>query len=147
MKFLAPVQIVLGALTSFTSWKLIEMKAHSIANPLGNGIWVDARPPNFHFEIVLLFFGLAILSCGFFQFKTRIKYAGLQIISGLFTAIIFAYFSIRAATKGYGEVDSIYYVAYLPLIAGLVVFITGFVQLVTAIINRSTTVQEEPDSR
>jgi hypothetical protein len=91
---------------------------------------IDSSAPNFIFEFVLLFIGLAILACGYFQRKKNARHAGIQIINGLFISFVSGLLGIRAATRGYGEVSGVYYLVYIPMILGLLVFVVGIVQLI-----------------
>ncbi len=129
---LAVLQIVFGSLSVFSSWLLAGNKAHIVTTPPSSSdeIILNFRPPNAVFEFVLLFFGLAILACGFFQRRAHVKYAGWQIIFGLIMTIISAFFSVRAATISHGEISIIYYVMYLLLAIGILIIVTGFAQLI-----------------
>ena len=125
MKIVAILQIIFGTFASFTAWLLAELKAHIVMHQPG---MTDSSPPNYIFEFALLFFGLAILTCGYFQRKKIVHYANIQIINGLFISFVSGYLGIRAATMGYGEVSGVYYLVYIPMILGLLVFVVGVVQ-------------------
>lgn len=127
MKIVAILQIIFGTFASFTAWLLAELKAHIVMHQPG---MTDSSPPNYIFEFALLFFGLAILTCGYFQKKKNARYAGIQVICGLVISLISGFLGIRAASIGYGEVSSLYFLVYLPLLLGLVVFVVGVIQLV-----------------
>jgi len=89
-------------------------------------------PPNYIFELVLLFLGLAILTCGYLQKRKLVKDAGIQIVNGLVISLISGILTFRTATIGHGEVSVIYYLAYILLVLGLVVFVVGIRQLTHA---------------
>ncbi len=131
---LAIVQVISGAMVMLFSWTLAQMKSGVFTPSPGS---VMPPPPNAIFEFVLMFLGLVIVICGYLQRRGHAKFAGLQIISGLIIAIIYAALGIRASTLGHGEYSAIYYVVYLLMIPGLAVSLLGIVQLVTVIINRS----------
>jgi hypothetical protein len=133
MRVLAILQMILGGLTTFAAWILVEMKANIVTPPSSNGMYPNTPPPNYIFEFVILFFGLAIITCGYFQRKTHTKYAWLHIVSGLSIVIISAFLSVRAITIEHGQPSSIYYLAYLILALGLTVFVIGFFQIVKTI--------------
>jgi len=127
MKALAVLQMIFGALASFIAWSLADLKAHLVIHRPG---MIDSPPPNPIFEFALLFFGLAILTCGYFQRKKNARYAGIQIINGLFISFVSGFLAIRAASIGHGEVSGVYYLVYIPMILGLLVFVVGIVQLI-----------------
>jgi hypothetical protein len=135
MKLLALLQVVLGGITTFAAKSLAEEKAH-VLNPSpvpGGGFWTDSPPPNRIFEFVLLFLGLAILTCGYFQRRKQAKGSAIQIINGLVISIVSGFLAIRAMARSYGEVSAVYYLAYIPLLIGLVVLVVGIRQLTHAI--------------
>jgi H+/Cl- antiporter ClcA len=91
---------------------------------------VSSQPPNTIFEFSLLFFGLAIIICGLFQRRKKVQNTSIQLISGLVISGISGFLTIRAIGKGYGEVSGLYYIAYLPLVLGILVFVMGVIQLI-----------------
>jgi hypothetical protein len=134
MKATSILQMIFGALDVFAAWSLTTTKAHVITHPSlpGGGIWIDSSPPEAVFEFVLLFLGLAILTCGYFQRRRQMEGAAVQLVNGVIIAIISGFLAIRAVRLGYGEVSAVYYLAYIPLILGLVVFVVGIRQLTHA---------------
>jgi phosphate starvation-inducible membrane PsiE len=133
MRVLAILQMILGGLTTFAAWILVEMKANIVTPPSSDGMYPNTPPPTYILEFVILFFGLAIITCGYFQRKTHTKYAWANIVSGLAIVIISAFLSVRAITIEHGQPSSIYYLAYLILALGLAVFVIGFFQIVKTI--------------
>jgi hypothetical protein len=132
VKALSILQMIFGVLASFSAWQLLIIKAH-INTPTpapGNGMLVSSQPPNTIFEFSLLFFGLAIIICGLFQRRKKVQNTSIQLISGLVISGISGFLTIRAIGKGYGEVSGLYYIAYLPLVLGILVFVMGVIQLI-----------------
>jgi hypothetical protein len=132
MKVLSFLQVIFGSLIIFTSWTLKDAKSHVVQSlPVnGDGIRLNSSFSDATFEFVLLFFGLVILTCGFFQRKAHIKYTGMQIAIGLIVAVISGSLGISAMIRGSGEISSIYYLSYLHLVLGLLVFVIGVAQII-----------------
>jgi hypothetical protein len=121
MKVSAILQMILGSFIAFCSWTLASSKAY-IPD------FLLSPAPSSVIEFMLLSLGLAVLICGFFLWKAHIKYAGLQIVSGLVISIIYVFLGIRAINAYY--YSTLYYLAYLPFVLGIVVFATGIMQLI-----------------
>ena len=126
MKILAVLQILLGALTTVSAWALVDKKAHTFVDYIGPHL-----PPNTIFELALSYISLTVFVCGFIQLLAGIKYGWLQAISGLVNAVLASFLVQRQNDEGVFLVSPIYYLAYLPLAFGIVVFITGIIQLTT----------------
>ena len=129
MRVLAILQMIFGGFTTIAAWMLAKMKTNSVTPPSGGGMYPNTPPPNYIFEFVILFFGLAIITCGYFQRKTHTKYAWVNIVSGLAIVIISAFLSVRAITIEHRQPSSIYYLAYFILPLGLAVLVAGFFQI------------------
>lgn len=130
----AIVQLIFGAMVTFFSYILAQVKARVFNPPPGS---LSYMPPDCSVEFVLVFFGLVIVTCGYLQRKMHATFAGLQMIFGLIITVIYTTLGIRAATLGHLEYTAIYYFVYLLMIPGLAVSLLGIVQLITVIINRS----------
>ena len=134
MKSLAILQMVCGLLIAIVSWYLAGLKAHTqIIQPADGSIIVNAPPPGATEEFILLGFSIATVICGLFQYRAHIKGANFQIILGLIMTAIYIFLSVRAATLGYGERSTLYYLAYLTMALGMMVFIIGVAQIITRI--------------
>ena len=126
MKVLAILQMVFGVLTILSSWGLGQIKTRIVTLP--SGMLGNEFLPYCIFEFVLVFLGLAVTTCSYFQWKDHVKYAGSQIVLGLVIVIISAPLGVRAAAISYLETSSIYYLAYLITTLGVVIFTIGFLQ-------------------
>jgi short subunit fatty acids transporter len=62
VKALSILQMIFGVLAVFVSWSLGITKACIVVQEVGK---TGSPPPNYIFELVLLFLGLAILTCGY----------------------------------------------------------------------------------
>jgi hypothetical protein len=129
-RFLAVLQMFLGGLAAVASGFLVGAKAHiPPVRPPGE-IWTDSPPPDAIMEYFLLVCGILILVCAFFQLKGHVKYSGWQTIFGSILTAGAAFFTIRAATRGSGEISALYFAVYVLLALGAAVLITGLIQLI-----------------
>jgi hypothetical protein len=69
MIVLSSLQVILGLLVTFTSWTLKDARAQVVLSVPVNGVYTRFNRgfSDATFEFVLLFFGLVILTCGYFQ--------------------------------------------------------------------------------
>lgn len=131
MRILPIAQSILGLLGSLCAWLLTGVKAHvpEVQTPT-IGFLIDSRPPDATLEFVLLFLGLAIVSCALVQLRSHIRFSVPQLILGLLIVVISAPLAIRAATLGHGEISVLYYIVYLIIPLGLAVFGLGVAQTI-----------------
>lgn len=132
MIVLSFLQVIWGGLVTFTSWTLKDARAHVLLSVPVNGVYtlVNNSFSDGTFEFVLLFFGLVILTCGYFQKKAHIKYTGIQIAVGLIIAGISGVLAIVATIKGSGEIPAVLFLSYLQIVLGLLVFAIGITQII-----------------
>jgi hypothetical protein len=130
MKVVLVLQMLLGGLAAVDSGFLGYYKALiPPVHPEGE-IWVDAYPPNAHLEYFLLVCSVLILGCALLQMRGHVRYSGWQVVFGSILTAGAAFFTIRAATLGYGERSALYFAVYALLALGAAVFITGLIQLI-----------------
>jgi hypothetical protein len=136
MKALAILQIIFGALAAFVAWGLAAAKAGitemqtPFLSPDGTLIIkTDSPPPSYFFEFVLLFLGLAILTCGFLQKKKDVEHSVAQIVNGVIISVISGFLAISAIAINHGRISGDYYLAYVAAILGFAVFVIGIRQL------------------
>jgi uncharacterized membrane protein len=132
MIVLSSLQVILGLLVTFTSWTLKDARAQVVLSVPVNGVYTRFNRgfSDATFEFVLLFFGLVILTCGYFQRKAHVKYTGIQIAVGFILAGISGVLAIIATIKGSGEIPAVYFLSYLQIVLGLLVFATGITQVI-----------------
>jgi len=109
--------MILGGLTTFAAWILVEMKANIVTLPSSDGMYPILRPLLTYLNCDSVFRLAYYL--WLFPRKTHTKYAWLNIVSGLAIVIISTFLSVRAITIEHGQPSSIYYLAYLILALGL----------------------------
>jgi hypothetical protein len=138
MKLLAISQMFFGLAVTLLSYFLANLKAHILPVPTPNGdhFIVNAPPPSFIAEFILLGFGMAILICGLIQWKAHVKGSIIQIILGLILAVIYLFLGVRAFTLISGERSGVYYLAYFSLALGIAVFAVGVLQIIYVIKNK-----------
>lgn len=138
MKLLAISQMFFGLATTLLSYFLAGLKAHIQPVPPSNGdnFIVNAPPPSFIEEFMLLGFGMAILICGLIQWKAQVKGSAVQIIMGLILAVMYLFLGVRAFTMISGERSGVYYLAYFSLALGIAVFAVGAFQIIYIMKNK-----------
>jgi hypothetical protein len=130
---IAILQMVFGVLVIVLVYTLGDLKAGEPFIPPPGELWTG--PQVFSgIEFTLATLGIVITICGYLQHRNQVKYAGLQMGSGLIITITFAVLGIRAATLGYYEHSHLYYYVYLLMIPGAIAAIFGIVQFVRAIL-------------
>lgn len=129
-KLLAGLQIVLGATTVYAAWYLAEIKAWpvTIINSV-SGIIVTSAPPDSTLEGFLILVGLGIFGLALVQAVRGINFSNLQMVCGAVILGISSFLCGRATALTYGEISSIYRIAYLPMSIGILVGTTGAMQL------------------
>ena len=127
------VQVISGTFVVMVVKILADQKAGEPFIPSPGGIWIGF-PADSNAEFILVILGLFITICGYLQHRKQVKYATLQLISGLIIVIVFTALGIRASTLGYLEQSQLYYYVYLLMIPGFLAAIFGIVQFVRAIL-------------
>jgi hypothetical protein len=132
MKVLTVLQMVSGALAGIDSLLLAMNKTRFIGSASSNnGVLVtNTPPPSAHLEYSLLGCGIIMLICALFQLRAHIRFSGWQILLGIIITGGALFFSIRAATIGYGESSAIYYAMFGFLALGIVVAVIALLQLI-----------------
>ena len=125
-KTLAALQTLLGAFTIAYAGTLAANKTYT--QELTPGYHLPGSANN-EVESVLLYLGLAIITCGFIQGLTGIKSGWLQVVYGLGVTIVADFLVNSQNAVDYYLSSPIYYLAFIPLALGIVVFATGLVQL------------------
>jgi hypothetical protein len=138
MKLLAISQMFFGLVITLLSYFLANLKAHILPAPTPNGdqFIVNAPPPSFIEEFILLGFGMAILIYGLLQWKAHVKGSIIQIILGLILAVIYLFLGVRAFTMISGERSGVYYLAYFSMALGIAVFVVGAFQIIYIMKNK-----------
>ena len=110
MKLLAISQMFFGLATTLLSKFLADLKAHiqPVPTPNGDNFIVNAPPPSFIEEFMLLGFGIAILICGLLPWKAQVKGSPIQIIMGFILAVMYLFLGIRASAMISGERSAVY---------------------------------------
>jgi hypothetical protein len=127
------MQIIFGTLVVMIVKILSDLKAGEPFISSSGEIWIGF-PADSNAEYILVILGLLITICGYIQRRTQVKYATLQVISGLIIVITFTALGIRATALGYLERSHLYYFVYLLIIPGSAVALLGIIQFVRAIL-------------
>jgi len=124
--------MVFGLGICILSYPLVSGKAHSLPARVteNEAIITNYIPPNAILEFILLSLCFAILIIGIFQWKARVRAANIQIIISLIMVSINLFLGVRAASIGHYEISSVYYLAYLTITLGIVVFFIGVAQII-----------------
>ncbi len=123
------LQTVFGILTLPPCFFMLIEKEHASSN----GMLIDFIPQNSVFEFVLLFIGLAVITCGLLQLKAHTGYAGLQILLGVIIAAISAPVAVKLYLTAVFDVTTIHLLALILLACGFGVITTGLIQLKTSL--------------
>ncbi len=130
---LSIIVVITGVSAALFVKMLSDSKAGEPFIPPTGEIW-SGPPADSSAEFILVIFGLVIIICGYIQLRRQVKYAALQIVSGLITVIAFTILGIRAATLGYYEHSHLYYYVYLMIIPGFATALLGILQIVRVIL-------------
>ena len=132
--FFSGLQMFFGVALAFTSYNLAQIKtlAHRAMN--GNVVWVGMQ--NNASEILMLFFGAAIIICAVFQSRKQIKYAVFQIVVGIVIVIFSITQLVLVYTMPYAEFYRVYYLDYFIALLAILVFGMGLVQLILLVKKR-----------
>jgi hypothetical protein len=123
------LQTVFGILTLPPCFFMLIEKEHASSN----GMLIDFIPQNSVFEFVLLFIGLAVITCGLLQLKAHTRYAGLQILLGVIIAAISAPVAVKLYLTAVFDVTTLHLLALILLACGFGVITTGLIQLKTSL--------------
>ena len=128
MKTTGLLQVIFGGLSGGAAF-LLSTKRSELLESAGGSQNAGTTSPDATLELLLLVLGIMIVVCAFWQLKTHIGHAAWQIIFGFVVTLAGAFFSIRDASSGYLNLPNLNNLLYLPLIAGIAVFLVGFFQL------------------
>lgn len=136
-KLLAGLQIILGGLATFAAWYLgDEMGWPAYVSNTGgsHGIILDSIPPDFTLEEFLMYVGLAVFILAMAQATRRMRFSYLQMVCGVAIIGIMAFLYGRVTAFSYGIESRIFRISYLTMAVGIVVAMTGIIQLIKEII-------------
>jgi hypothetical protein len=125
MKTTSILQIILGLLTAVTACFLANFKGY-VYVPEGMSL---SPPPTILIELTLSILSLVILLLSFRQLREGVTGADFQVFFGEVAVLLSVFLFGRAAALHYGERSYVYMLAYVIMVAGLLVSIVGIIQL------------------